>query len=191
MSRAAIFEAVEAARGRPWTAPEIAALDAVLDTLGVPRGDPPFALRAGPAALALIRRFEGCRLEACPDPAGGGDPWTIGWGATGPGIREGVAWTQAQGDRRLEEDVAALADGVAKLAGAAATTQGEHDALLSFAWNVGFANLAGSTLLKLHKAGDKAGAAAQLLRWNRARGEVVPGLTRRREAEAKAYRGAA
>jgi lysozyme len=191
MSRAAIFDAVKAALGRPWSQGDVAILDTALDALGVPAGEAPSRLEAKEGALALIRRFEGCRLKAYPDPASGGDPWTIGWGSTGPGIRPGVIWTQAQADRRLEQDVAAFADGVARLVGAAATTQGEYDALVSFAYNVGFANLAGSTLLKLHKAGDKAGAAAQFGRWNRARGEIMPGLTRRREAEAKAYRGAA
>ncbi|MGE8289880.1 MAG: lysozyme, partial [Stenotrophomonas sp.] len=49
-------------------------------------------------AAALVRKWEGCRLKAYPDPASGGDPWTIGFGATGPGIRRGVVWTQQQAD---------------------------------------------------------------------------------------------
>ena len=49
-------------------------------------------------AVSLVKEFEGCRLEAYPDPGSGGDPITIGWGATGPGIRMGVTWTQQQAD---------------------------------------------------------------------------------------------
>jgi lysozyme len=47
------------------------------------------------ACLTLIKRFEGCVLEAYPDPGTGNDPWTVGWGSTGPGIRKGVVWTEA------------------------------------------------------------------------------------------------
>ena len=59
--------------------------------------------------------------------------------------------------------------------------------MVSFAYNVGLGNLASSTLLKLHKAGDHAGAAAQFARWNKAAGKVLPGLTRRRTAESQLY----
>lgn len=59
-------------------------------------------------ALALpdIKREEGLRLTAYPDPLSGGDPWTIGYGSTGPGIAKGVVWTQAQADAALEADAA-------------------------------------------------------------------------------------
>lgn len=147
------------------------------------------ALRHGAAASALVKRFEGCRLSAYPDPASGGDPWTIGWGATGPGIRRGVTWTQAQADARLEADLARFAAAVAGMLGGAPTTQHRFDALVSFAYNLGTGNLAKSTLIRKHKAGDFAGAAAEFARWNKAAGKVLLGLTRRRSAEAKLYRG--
>ena len=73
------------------------------------RGPPMSALAH---AVALIKRWEGCRLEAYPDPASGGEPWTIGWGATGPGIKKGVRWTQAQADDRLALDVERFMRGV-------------------------------------------------------------------------------
>jgi GH24 family phage-related lysozyme (muramidase) len=76
---------------------------------------------------------------------------------------------------------------VAGAIGAAPTSQHQFDAMVSFAYNIGVANLAGSTLLKLHKAGDFAGAQQQFGRWNKAAGKVLPGLTRRRAAEAALY----
>lgn len=192
MSRKAIFDGVKVARGgKSWSAADIQILDEVLDRLGVPRPETTQtdALVPSRACYETIKEFESCELEAYPDPGSGGDPWTIGWGSTGPGIRKGVTWTQAQADERLKEDVAKFADGVRNLLGGAATSQQEFDALVSFAYNVGLGNLGSSTLLKLHKAGDKVGAAKQFARWDKAAGRTLRGLTRRREAEAKLYRG--
>jgi lysozyme len=147
-------------------------------------------------AVALIQQFEGCAkkrpdgaLDAYPDPGTGGDPWTIGWGSTGPDIHKGTVWTQAQADQRFKDDLYAFAAKVAGLVDGAATSQNEFDALCSLAYNIGLGNLASSTLLRLHKAGDKAGAAEQFARWDKAAGRVMAGLTRRRAAEADLYRG--
>lgn len=148
----------------------------------------------GERGVALIKQFEGCakrrpdgRFDAYPDPGTGGDPWTIGWGSTGADIRPGTVWTQAQCDARLAEHLAAFSGKVAALLAGAATTQPQFDALVSFAYNVGPANLASSTLLKKHKAGDHAGAAAEFAKWNKAAGKVLPGLVKRRAAEALLY----
>jgi len=142
----------------------------------------------------LIQQFEGCakkgpdgHFAAYPDPASGGDPWTIGWGSTGPDIKKGVVWTQAQCDERFTKHVAEFAERVAAALGGAKTTQHQFDALVSFAYNLGVANLQSSTLLKKHKAGDYAGAAAEFAKWNKAAGKVLPGLTKRRAAEAALY----
>jgi len=140
-------------------------------------------------AASLIKPFEGCRLKAYPDPATGGNPWTIGWGATGPGIRKGVVWTQAQADGRLSADLVGYDAAVGKAVGAA--TDAQRAAMTSLAYNIGVNAFASSTLAKLHKTGDYAGAAAQFARWNKAAGKVMAGLTRRRAAEAAMYRGAA
>lgn len=152
--------------------------------------------RIGPKGRALIQKFEGCakrrpdgKLEAYPDPGSGGDPWTIGWGSTGPDIRKGVIWAQAQADDRFETDVQAFAAKVDALLNGAPTTQGQFDAMVSLAYNIGLANLRESTLLRRHKEGAYAGAALEFGRWNKASGKVMPGLTRRRAAEAKLYRG--
>ena len=148
------------------------------------------------ACTKLIQEFEGCAkkrpdgtYEAYPDPGSGGDPWTIGWGSTGPDIKKGIVWTQQQCDERFGAHVAEFAEGVARAIGDAPTTQNQFDAMVSFAYNVGLGNLSSSTLLKMHKAGDHDGAAGQFARWNKAAGKVLPGLTRRRAAEAALYSG--
>lgn len=142
-----------------------------------------------PKCTALVQRFEGCRLQAYPDPATGGAPWTIGWGATGGGIKRGTVWTQEQADQWLDARLTADAAKLSTMLGGAATTQAQFDALLCFAYNCGFGNLGASTLMRMHKAGDYAGAAGQFARWDKAAGKVMAGLTRRRAAEAALYRG--
>lgn len=141
------------------------------------------------AAFDSIKRFEGCRLTAYPDPGSGGDPWTVGWGATGTGIKKGVTWTQGQADARLEHDVNTFATKVSALLKTAPTTQSQYDALVSFAFNVGIGALKESTLLRMHMDADYDGAAGQFARWNRASGKVLAGLTRRRAAEMRLYKG--
>lgn len=144
------------------------------------------------AGIALIQQFEGCAkrqgdgtFAAYPDPGTGGDPWTIGWGATGPGIGPGTVWTQEQCDARLQRDLVRFARDVARAIGSAPTTQGQFDALVSFHYNTGA--IARATLTRLHCAGDHAGAAAQFGKWVNAGGRKLPGLVRRRAAEARIY----
>jgi lysozyme len=151
--------------------------------------------RIGPKGRALIKEFEGChkrrpdgRYSAYPDPGSGGDPWTIGWGSTGPDVTPSTIWTQQQCDDRFDTDVQKFAAKVSGLLGDAATTPGQFSAIVSLAYNVGIGNLRSSTLLRKHKAGDFAGAGAEFARWNKAAGKVMPGLTRRRAAEAALYR---
>jgi lysozyme len=141
--------------------------------------------RISAKGIALVKRFEGCRLAAYPDPGTGGDPWTIGWGATGKGIGPDTVWTQAQADVRLEADLARHAANVLLAIGKAPTSQHQFDALVSFHYNTGA--IAKATLTRLHIAGDHAGAAQQFARWVHAGGKVLAGLVRRREAEAALY----
>ena len=147
----------------------------------------------GPAGLALIKRFEGCARKrsdgtfaAYPDPGTGGEPWTIGWGATGKGIARGTVWTQTECDARLERDLVRFAREVARTLSAAPTTQTQFDALVSFHYNTGA--IAKATLTKLHCAGRYAEAAQEFARWVNAGGKRLPGLVRRRAAEAALYR---
>ncbi|MGG7931354.1 lysozyme [Klebsiella aerogenes] len=136
--------------------------------------------------IALIKGFEGCRLTAYPDPGTGGTPWTIGYGWTlpvdGKPVRPGMTIDQATADRLLKTGLVSYESDVLKIV-KVKLTQGQFDALVSFAYNIGSRALSTSTLLKKLNAGDIKGAADEFLRWNKAGGKVLNGLTRRREAE--------
>lgn len=145
----------------------------------------------------FIQRFEERRLTAYMPTAK--DRPTIGWGTTGPDVRMGMTWTQAQCDARFARDVRDFAAGVTHELGGAPTTQCQFDALVSFAYNVGLDDdadtlaegLGDSTLLKKHRAGDYAGAALEFAKWNKQDHVVLKGLTRRRAGEAAMYEGKA
>lgn len=130
------------------------------------------------AGLDLIKQFEGLYLKAYRCPAG---VPTIGYGHTA-GVAMGQTITQQQADDYLRRDVRQFERAVSRLV-RVPLTQGQFDALVSFAFNLGEGALAQSTLLRLLNAGDYAGAAAQFDRWNKAAGRVLPGLVRRRAAE--------
>ena len=141
------------------------------------------------AAGDLVRSFEGEELRVYPDPATGAAPYTAGVGHTGPDVKRGMVVTKAMSDDWLRSDLARFGSGVTALIGSHKTTQGQFDALVSFAFNLGLGNLATSTLIKKHNAGDYAGAALEFAKWNKANKKVMAGLTRRRAAEAAMYRG--
>ena len=137
--------------------------------------------------LDLIKSFEGCQLKAYKCPAG---VWTIGWGTTEPinGIKphEGMIITQQQADELLIKNLKGYENAVNKYV-TYSINQNQFDALVSFAYNCGNGALKTSTLLKKLNAGDVQGAANEFLRWNKANGKVLNGLTRRREAERKLF----
>lgn len=139
------------------------------------------------SGLALTEQFEACRLDAYPDLKG---VWTIGFGHTGPDVHCGMVITQAQAEAYLKADIKAASDAVNHLV-TIAIGQGEFDALVDFAYNVGIGALTGSTLLRDLNAGDFAGAADRFEEWDHAGGFVVAGLLRRREAEETLFKGAA
>lgn len=134
----------------------------------------------------LIKRFEGCSLTAYPDPASGAEPWTIGYGWTHPvdgrPIHAGMTIKQETAERLLKTGLVSYESDVSRLVNVG-LTQGQFDALVSFTYNLGARSLSTSTLLRKLNAGDYTGAADELLRWNKAGGRVLNGLTRRREAE--------
>lgn len=132
-----------------------------------------------PVLLDLIRRFEGLRLRAYLCPAG---VPTIGYGATGPGVRIGITWTQEQADTRLAMDASVFTAAAAKLC--PGQRDGNLAALADFAYNLGATRLAGSTLRRKINAGDIAGARVEFMKWVRGGGRVLPGLVLRRSAEA-------
>lgn len=143
-------------------------------------------MKVSPNGLNLIKQFEGCRLKAYPDPGTGGDPWTIGWGAT-RGVSPEMMITQEQADFMLEEDANATAQQVTN-AVTQPLKQNQFDALVSFVYNVGIGNFRNSTLLTLLNQGDYDGAGGQFRRWNKGGdGGVLPGLVRRRGAEAALF----
>lgn len=133
-------------------------------------------------ALAIIKKWEGLRLTAYPDPATGGAPWTIGYGQTGPGIVKGTHWTQAQADAALVAEVVSRGKAVDACV-TVPLTPGQKAAIVSLVYNIGLANFRKSTLLTLLNKGSYSGAANQFPRWNRAAGRVMPGLTSRRAEE--------
>ena len=148
-------------------------------------------MRLSQHGVAVAHYFEQCKLNAYPDPGSeNGDPWTIGWGHTGPEVKPGLVWTQEQADAaflidvtRFERDVVALVK--------VPLTQGQFDALVLFAYNVGSKALETSTLLRKLNNEDYAGAALEFRRWNKNDGKVMRGLTRRRAAEECLFRGMA
>lgn len=135
-------------------------------------------MKTGEKGLALIKHFEGLRLQAYRCSA---DVWTIGYGHTA-GVRPGDVITPEQADAFLREDVADAERVVGRFV-RVPLTQCQFDALVSFTFNLGSGNLRTSTLLRLLNAGDYPRAAGQLLRWVNAGGKRLPGLVRRREAE--------
>lgn len=139
--------------------------------------------------IAVMHYFESCKLEAYPDPATGGAPWTIGWGHTGPEVKPGLKWTQDKADAIFLEDLKRFESAVGPGLLERRPTQSQFDALVCFAYNLGVGNLKSSTLLALFNAGKIAEAQAQFIRWNRAAGKAMKGLTRRRAAEAALFGG--
>lgn len=133
--------------------------------------------------IALIKQFEGCKLTAYQDSVG---VWTIGYGWTQPvdgkPIRAGMTIKQETAERLLKTGLVRYESDVSRLV-KVGMTQGQFDALVSFTYNLGARSLSTSTLLRKLNAGDYAGASDEFLRWNKAGGKVLNGLTRRREAE--------
>ncbi len=141
-------------------------------------------MRTSENGLALIRQAEGLRLRAYKCPAG---VWTIGFGTTA-GVKEGQVITKERAEELLRDDVKRFEDQVLRLV-KVQLTQGQLDALVSFTYNLGAANLGNSTLLRLLNAGDYKGAAAQFDRWTKAGGKELPGLVKRRAAERALFEG--
>lgn len=133
----------------------------------------------------LIRHFEGLKLTAYKCPAG---VWTIGYGSTGPHVHAGLSITEEYADELLSDDLARFEKGVDD-AVTVGMAQHQFDALVAFSFNVGLGNLRSSTLLKKVNAGLVQEAPAQFLRWDKAAGKVLAGLTRRRQAEAALFAG--
>ena len=148
------------------------------------------------AREALCKPFEGYakRLpdgscKAYPDPGTGGNPWTIGWGSTGPEVTPETIWTQQQAEESLDKHLLYFCTGVLKLSPKLLKEPARRlAAIISFAYNCGLGNYRISTLKKRVDAQDWAGACEEIVKWNKAGGRILPGLTRRRQAEAALLR---
>ena len=136
------------------------------------------------ALYDIVKQFEGCKLKAYKCPAG---VWTVGWGSTGPDVTENTTWTQQQADDRLERDLGRFLNGVVRTSPNLMAHPNRLAAVTSFAYNVGIGAYQKSTMRKKIDAEDWAGAQAEFSRWTRAGGRELPGLVRRRQAEAQLF----
>jgi lysozyme len=142
----------------------------------------------GQRGLELVKHFEGLHLYAYKDPVG---IWTIGYGHTGlrhndGTVRKGRVITEQEAENLLVHDMKFFSARVEDLI-TVPLDQDQFDALTSFDFNTG--GLAKSTLRKKLNAGDYDGAADELLKWDKAGGKVLRGLTRRRKSERNLFLG--
>jgi lysozyme len=137
--------------------------------------------------LALIRQSEGLRLESYRDAVG---VWTIGYGHTSaagaPEVVPGQHISREEANAILRRDVEAFADGVRQALSRRIGAQ-QFSALVSFAYNVGLGAFRRSSVLNAVNAGEDAAVPQRLSLWVKAGGRRLPGLVKRRAAEAALY----
>ncbi len=140
-------------------------------------------MQIGEKGLDLIRKYEGLRLVAYVCPGG---KLTIGYGHTGPDVKSGQKIDVERANELLIKDVQRFEVAVNELV-TVPMTQGMLDALISFSFNLGAGSLKSSTLLKKLNADDLDGAANEFVKWNKAKGNVLAGLTERRKSERELF----
>jgi len=134
--------------------------------------------------ISLIKKFEGCELEAYKCAAG---VWTIGYGHT-KDVKERDSILKEDAESMLVHELQEYCNDV-DIAVKVDLKQNEFDALVSWTYNLGPTNLNSSTMLRVLNEGNHDEVPAQMKRWNKASGEVKQGLVRRREAEALMFEG--
>ena len=134
--------------------------------------------------IGLIKKFEGLELEAYQCSAG---VWTIGYGHT-KGVREGDVISEDHANHLLEVELEEY-EGYVNQHVKVPLKQCHHDSLTAFVYNLGPNNFMNSTLLRVLNEGQYEEVPAQIKRWNKASGQVLEGLVRRREAEALLFEG--
>ena len=140
-------------------------------------------MKPSEACIEFIKGFDGFRDTAYLCPAG---VWTIGYGTT-EYVDSGDTVTEEEACELLRKDVQEAADAIDDLVDVE-LSQSQFDALTSLIYNVGRSAFANSTLLKMLNRGmSKKEIGPQFLRWNRAGGQVITGLTRRREDEKRMF----
>jgi lysozyme len=141
-------------------------------------------MRTSDAGISLIRHFEGCSLDAYLCPAG---VWTIGYGHTN-GVKEGETIDQEAAEAFLIEDLEEFEGYVTEMV-EVPLSQSQFDALVSWTFNLGPGNLERSTLLAKLNQGEYTDVPFEIKRWTRAGGVILPGLVKRRDAEAALFEG--
>ncbi len=134
--------------------------------------------------LSLIKKFEGCELEAYLCPAG---VWTIGYGHT-KDVKEGDKINKEEADYLLQEEMIEYESYINDFV-EVPLNQNQFDSLCSWVYNLGPTNLKNSTMLRVLNEEKYADVPQEIKRWNKAGGEVLDGLIKRREAEAKMFAG--
>ena len=146
-------------------------------------------MRVSDEGMDLIKQFEGLRQIAYRDAVG---VWTIGYGHTSmagePAVTPGLKLTRQECAEILARDVATFSKGVAEQL-RVPLNDAQFSALVAFAYNVGLGNLRKSSVLAAINAGDFAAVPRRLALWIKAGGRVLPGLVRRRAAEAALFMG--
>jgi lysozyme len=139
-------------------------------------------------AKELIKSFEKCRLTAYLDKPKNG-VWTCGWGSTGPDIKKGTVWTQAEADRRFDEHFNKMVNQLMTSIKGPCTPD-EFNAVCSLVYNIGMTAFLNSSLLrKINNFTQTESVAKEFLRWDYDDGKKEPGLTRRRLAEHNLFLG--
>lgn len=145
-------------------------------------------MRISQAGIDFIKRQEQLRLTAYLDTIAKPPVYTIGYGVTGPEIVEGLVWTNQQAESELQTRLEGLGNSLTALI-KYPVSQGQFDAMMSLAWNIGLGALSSSTLLSKFNAGDVRGAALEFIRWDHAGGVEVLGLRNRRLHEMVTFCG--
>ena len=145
-------------------------------------------MKISASGLELVKAFEGYFAKPYRCPAG---VLTQGYGHTAAAGKPdlGGSWSKDYATKVLEETIGRnYAAPVASLL-TRKPDQGQFDAMVSLAYNIGVGNFRKSSVLRKFNAGDDAGAVAAFAMWNKAAGKVMPGLTRRRASESLMYQG--
>ncbi len=133
--------------------------------------------------LKLIQDFEGLRLEAYPDPGSvDGNPWTIGYGHTGPDVVQGMKITKEKATAFLKEDLKESEDIIEELV-TAELNENQYGALVSFVFNIGKKLFKKSSVLRYINEGRLAEVPGRMALYRMNDGKVMNGLVRRRSAE--------
>lgn len=190
--------------GNKLTSEQVTAGDLIIDTMGLDVfcRSIGFKLSIGVSGqwdisakgYAIIRQFEGLRTTAYLDSVG---KWTIGYGTikypNGKSVQKGDTCTAAQAEEWLKHDCAWVDAAVDKYV-KVKITQGQHDALASFVYNVGETAFSNSDLLEYLNAGKPDLALKEFPKWNKGtiagRKTVLAGLSNRRAQEAALFKAA-